>query len=286
VNWVKDLSHLSASAINSYNDCPMKCFIEFILRVRGAENIYSVRGKFFHSFMEILAHKYRANEHIDANQILRRVENKYEKEYPEIMRQLDKQELGELSISGQYSKEHEGEILGIEKQFRLLIDKYDDNALLVDKELVPRTCENIYVLKGVIDLIVKKNNKLHVIDWKTGRRKSANALKSDIQYKVYSIASMLMFPDETSSVMSFVYVSPNNYSPINLYNNIHDLASHVKSIRESCNRIEKDQFFTPNTSCYLCNKFCIGQKNCMKIYNMVRDQQPKKEIKKFAETLI
>ena len=181
------MSHISFSELKNWNECPFKRKLVYQDKIKGFQgNIYTAFGKAIHSGCE----KYVKSKDIDESISF------FIDSYSDELEQLPKE------VTEQISQKDAETFL--EQGVKILTDlpesidkKFGEWELVSAEEMlyepIKDFVEKEYSFKGYIDLVIKtKDNRIHIIDWKTcswgwdaRRRSDAMNVYQLIFYKHY-----------------------------------------------------------------------------------------------------
>ena len=237
ISKVSDMSYrLSKSKVNDYLQCPRKFRYSNIDKIETEENEYFKIGSDVHQIAEDFIKLWQKDNSIDFLDTLYELESKYEDDYKDHCRNLAK-----------FFKE------------KLVDEGYDvfstEEYILSEK----------YNFSGLADIVLEKDGKLTVVDYKTGKSKSVRDYVTELCYykmlvedkypqKTVEYAAIFFTKDGRYSELMF---TEDEYSAINCsvteYNNKIDL---IEEVRE---KIEAGEF--PPIRQYLC-KSCDFKEHC------------------------
>lgn len=176
-----NINHISASLLNTFIECPMKYRFRYHEKRRAPESPSAQFGKWIHKALEI-----SIKERKDLQTVL-------------------KEELEGYPFPRKYLSRVPQIVKNIKTKSKLLI-----NGETEVKFELP-FFETIKV-RGVIDLIQKKEDQILVLDYKTSLfEKSRQDLQQDIQLRLYSYAAqkITQLPNEHINVALFYLDSGN-----------------------------------------------------------------------------
>jgi hypothetical protein len=100
-------------------------------------------------------------------------------------------------------------ILDVENKFKLI---FDSNLNRLDDVCVPMYYMNLppedkFEVTGLMDLVIEEDEQtINIVDFKTGKTKSENALKKEIQPQIYYVAATLLYPKYEHIILTFDYI--------------------------------------------------------------------------------
>lgn len=269
-----EYDHFSYSSINLFDTCPLRFFVQYVLRIGRDDNKYSLKGNIVHSFNEFLANMHLKGMHLENHwsRILDHILWKYQIRYPKLIKQINIDEIHEICGNVRNSDLFCVDIQGIEKFFVLAIEKDSGKALLVDKRDITQELKKYYyTIVGYMDLIYKDDVSITVRDWKTGKPKTREELRTDTQHKVYTVAASLMFPDYKNFNMEYAYLSTNKFKKISFVDYADDALLYAMDIADKCNKIENCKSFVCKEN-GLCERFCPFNGICHNIFELLENK--------------
>ena len=157
---------LSKSKINDYLQCPRKFRYSYINKIETEENEHFKKGKDIHNIAEDFINIWKKDNSIDFLETLYELESKYEDDYKDHCQNLAEFFKEKLTCEGY-------EVLSTEED--LLSEKYN--------------------LSGKSDLVLEKDGKLTVIDYKTGKSSSVRDYVTELCY--YKMLVEDKYPEKT-----------------------------------------------------------------------------------------
>lgn len=160
-NWLKDY-RLSVTHLNKYLSCPISFYFENILRVPSARNAYTGYGSAMHNALYEFMMQYKAKKLSDKGHLVHYFRDSMNKHRSH----FTKEEFESYLVLGEMNLE------------KLHADRIDEWTSLPDfaleEELSHAEAEGV-AIKGFIDKVEIDKQKVHVVDYKTG--KASNAKK-------------------------------------------------------------------------------------------------------------
>ena len=274
---------ISPSSYNLYDICPLAYYYQYDLGIESPPGKAAAVGTVFHGCYEL------ASQHTKiTGQIKPPIEF-----FDESLLQLSAQELAQIDLSAkqdvknllhshiEYQDYLSKPILAIEKRYRLV---FDNKLNRLDDCVVPQyyfnlPTEEVFAISGFIDLILEEDSDtLHIIDFKTGKTKSENMLRKDIQPQIYFLAASYLYPKYENVILTFDYIKnePRIISfcrddiPTILervYNQHLKIINHEQIMRPSRELWKCKYCLTPDQSAY--NTKCkeLYEKHILKVVN-------------------
>jgi CRISPR/Cas system-associated exonuclease Cas4 (RecB family) len=182
----ENIPYISYSQISSVEFCFQKYYLDYVEKhIIEPTPEYFVKGRFMHEIIAETYRKLKNNEKIDWPEYLNKVDNEFDGKTQIHLRNAVKVHSRNIWLGY--------EIVGIEEPFVIYID------------------EGVPGCIGYIDLILKKNDEIFVVDHKTG---SNFHQQDELQMAIYGQAIKKKF---NGSNISFYY---DKYRWINNLNNI------------------------------------------------------------------
>ena len=227
---------LSKSKINDYLQCPRKFRYAYINEIETGENEYFKIGGDVHQIAEDFIKLWQKDDSIDFLDTLYELESKYDDDYKDHCIHLADFFKEKLTCEGY-------EVFSTEEY--LFSEKYN--------------------FSGLADIVLEKDGKLTVIDYKTGKSKSARDYVTELCY--YKMLVEDAYPDKTVEYAAIYFTKDGKYSELKFieedysavncsvteYNNKINL---IEKVRE---KIEAGEF--PPKRQYLC-QYCDFKTHC------------------------
>lgn len=168
------LIDMSYSRLDTYEMCPSKYFYTYIQKEDRVFGAAASMGNVLHEVLEDTVGDTLNYDHmID---LMHKHRDKYD---PDHLIDNKLMNAGREMI-GEFVDKHRDEhfdVIGKEKEFEVIIGSAR--------------------IRGYIDLIVRDPDKIHVVDYKSGRWEvSAKDTPKNLQVGIYALATSLMFPDD------------------------------------------------------------------------------------------
>lgn len=199
----KSQKYLSASRVKTLDTCSWSYWCNYHLKVPQKANSGALRGSLCHLVFELLLkdrhqHHYKKilkNNTLDGSPSVKRLVIKH------LTRDgiIDDGESYELcdkmivvGLQYDFFGPKGSKVIGIEEKF-LLDTKEEDRPT--------------YKAMGFIDKVIKKNNKIKIVDYKSSKYKfKGDELTSNIQAMMYTLAAHKMWPDIKDIVVEFLFL--------------------------------------------------------------------------------
>lgn len=277
--------YLRSSSIGTYDQCPHKYFLSYVLGEQESPRQKTVMGSMYHKIMENLAlgrkaelagkKSYVSEDFgriklpIDLDQMTELSYELYKKKHPEF-------EWYSLDFKGKYGiinhladlkswvplglgmvDPRELNVKDVEVQFDIPIP---DEWAQYEYKLFGQTHKGNLSLKGTIDLVVE-DDIIQIIDWKTGQRKNwvtgeakeYDDFHKDKQLLLYYYVAHHLYPGKPI-MMNLVWV--NSGGPYTIYFDEKDYVRAENMIKESFLKIknqEKAELIRPHDFCRFCD---------------------------------
>ncbi|MGE5548876.1 MAG: ATP-dependent helicase [Bacillota bacterium] len=198
-----DSSHaFSASALDTYDECPMKYKLQYVLQVPTGQKTYFNLGSAVHSVVEHLSKLHMKGEPYDREIALKLLDKYWSSDaYTSNTKEREDRRQAEKMIDTylEWQKSNANEIVGTEIGFSI--------------EIAGRK------VKGYIDRVERtKDGQYIVIDFKTGSKNvTGNTIKENIQMNVYGLAVLKKY-GKLPARASLYYIKSNemvDYVPDN-----------------------------------------------------------------------
>jgi DNA helicase-2/ATP-dependent DNA helicase PcrA len=159
---------ISATALNNFLDCHWKYVHQNLLRVPGTPNKYLILGTAIHAALRTFFDSWRDGEDIGVEKMLGRMNWSLDRQPISRADDLSLREKGEKALRGYYAQYCGSWPKNIKNEYRIngvhVVLEGEDDPILIP-------------LTGSLDKIeIKEGNRVNVIDYKTGKPKSRNAL--------------------------------------------------------------------------------------------------------------
>jgi len=265
----------SASAINTYYNCPFCYFLHYILGLELKAGKAALQGSIVHQALGWMAKlRKRGKTTIDPSWLLNRAWDTLVAKHTEIeMRKtttlIDK-ETGnfkeaadfkkcrvalETIFSDEFYNPYNINVIDVEKWFTMEIPGnewkcFDENGK-----------SHQFTVRGFIDLVHEIDAEtIEIIDWKTGNRKDfytqqpvdEQSLTQNVQSRLYHLASYFLYPQYKNIFVTFYYA--NNGGPITIALSYDNLSMTIAALYRFFTTIKGDTLICRNRhwTCKMC----------------------------------
>lgn len=233
---------LSFSKIETFNQCPAKYRYVYIERLptKAAEHI--IFGNFLHSVLEIFYRDIIINNKQSVKKLMTNVFSKT-LEMPD--------------YKGKVSKSQIDEAFSIIKSYLSIIENDIPNVLSVEKQFY-LNIDNKILLNGLIDRVQDDGDIIHIIDYKTAKKKKF-LLSKTLQLLIYAYIMCLENPNIEKIKTSYMLLRLNFELITKIYSReeVGDIVNNVIAIAD---RINGEKLWRPKES-PLCN-WCDFENIC------------------------
>jgi hypothetical protein len=222
------INFLRASSINTYHDCQWKFFLEQVCGFESMAGKKATLGTISHHVLEILAKAkktghYKLNDKFtDVNYLARICWNHYANTDEGIKNGIVKDFAGADfkfvldQVNAVMNSKYNPlllDILDTEKQFEIEINR-PGFEYKYENDFTSKEEEGFMKIRGTIDLVTKINDDtIEIIDYKTGERKDWVTGKpkeiedffSDMQLKVYDVATRAIYKDYKFRMFTIIF---------------------------------------------------------------------------------
>lgn len=237
----------SYSALNTYQQCPLKFKFQEIDRIRVAKGIEAIFGNIIHNCLKFMFE--RSPLYPTQDEVINRFQNLW-------------QEKEVANIQPEEEKAYYEDGISILKNFYRLNQPWNFNVLDLESRfevLIPdQQAKEEHILAGIIDRIDKTaDSSFEIIDYKTSRRlPSQDILNKDLQMSIYHLGISRRWPHlEPNNIKLSLYFLKHG-EKITTKRSLEDLEKTkifvVDLINEIKKRIENNFDFPPFPS-PLCN---------------------------------
>lgn len=288
------LDSLSASRIKTYLMCPFKYYMTYELGIDMGTNWGARHGTLIHNVLERYALGERSNWREVLLEEYLRIDDKLHTtvfahakttEYTERTKKCDKcplwlpqdnfctlEDMHVDDTAGCGSLLYNRSVKLLEHYFEEYGHIYNRDIIGVEKKFNLEPAAGIKA-RGFIDYLYRDDSGIvHMVDYKTSKKyepsQNHNAIKDDIQARIYGWAMRQLFPDDEIHMLTFHFF---NNRPITVWYNeaeiektrqyLVDIWQEIKSFHENrMYRIIDNSRFPPNACKYLCDmKQCHKQ---------------------------
>ena len=248
----------SYSQINTFSNCPQKYKLIYIDKIKKPhDSIEAFLGKVVHEVLEWI-YKEKMS-YLIWDSIEKKYTEIWKKKWHEniyiapIRKKLDTNHFKKMGLEclRNFYKNNQGpyinfkNVCGVELEIEFMIDEYH--------------------FKTIIDRLDKFENRYEIHDYKTGKPKTQDDLKDDLQLFIYQKAVESLYGKNKKINLNWHYLkeSSKNKQHIKIIKNEDDLISHERNLLEKINQIidaRKKEYF-PSNSNFLCN-WCYFWEEC------------------------
>jgi len=240
-----DLSRLSFSQLETFKTCPLQYKYRYILRIPTIPGAAQSYGSSIHKTLELFYKEFLTNKQIDFNYLLSVFrQNWIPIGYSSAAHEIRMKAEGEKMLRAYFDKFHSSrlKIFSLEKFFKIKINS----------ELS---------LTGKIDRVDQlPNNKIEIIDYKTGKKPNDKQLKKNLQLSIYALAANDpgLFRKRLSDIRCTFYFF-QDMEKVSSEKNQEDLEKVKEEVLKIAAEIKKNKFL-PNVGPW-CD-FCPFRINC------------------------
>lgn len=241
---------LSASAIDTYQSCPLKYLLGHAWGVRGGPHAVMTFGSVMHNTIRELVREVSRKRHLDFED----VEAIYEREWRSAGFADDYQEeeykkdgLEQLRVFHSSYARQPADVLHQEKQFELPV-------------------EGNIVVTGRMDQVNRLDEKeVEIVDYKTGRPKKEQDAEKSLQLSLYALAAREVF-DLQPALLTFYNLTTNE--PVSAGRDAKQLNRALDTVQEVADDIRAGHFpAAPGFACRACDftPICPAHEQLVKI---------------------
>jgi ATP-dependent exoDNAse (exonuclease V) beta subunit len=233
----KDKIYISPSRIKTYKDCPYKFKLKYILQTPPSDVIpihVFAPGQTVHSLAENYCFIKKGEEE-------RIIEE-------DVKKQMKVNKLDDMffnSIKKQY--------MSVRKFINPYLEDEDSGKCIIAKEVqIKQPWFSNYVFYGYIDLRIKYNDKIVIVDYKTSKEEGDH----DLQLAVYAYCTYKSFNLPLDKIESIVYYTKKDFAVKKTYSDS-ELKKEFLKIVDVLERSKKDKKFlkSVNEYCENCEYF-------------------------------
>lgn len=302
-----EITYIRSSSFNSFEDCEHKFFQEYILNIPSSAGKKALIGTCVHKVLEILAlckkNNHFNDKYSDTN-YLKKIVWKYLGE-PGGLVQLDYKHYNNCidDVLNSNLNPLKLNIIKAEQTFHIPIKRKEFEYNYFD--LIKKEYNRGFVaLKGTIDLITEDDaNTIHIIDWKTGKRKDWQTgdekdfnylMSKDVQLRMYDLAAYYLYPQYKYRLLTIVFIKDGgpftvSFSDEDREETLKILAKHYNAVKNNFlpSRIKE----TKPKQAWKCEKTCYFGKTktesghciCDKIHNYMLENGIEKTVETIAK---
>lgn len=282
------ITYFRSSSYNTWEWCPHKYFIEYVLGVKDDGNKKAEKGNVVHKALELLAKQAFAKQNNKDFWEIIKGDNAQPKRKTIDSFVKVSYELYSNNSTHEWTQEDYDDC----KNWTYKAIEYNNGMfdprkldivepeLFFDFEIVKpwskyyyelpdgKKLEGYLSLKGTIDLVTKLDNSSYeIIDWKTGRRlnwatgkeKTLACFKDDPQIRIYHYAISKVFPDIENIIFTVYYI--NDGGPFSVCFEKKDLPKTEEMIKNKFEKIRKTTKPRLDIS-WKCKRICHNGMNC------------------------
>lgn len=233
---------LSYSSLNDFKQCP-KCYeLKYILKLQPEfkDNIHTCFGSSIHSIIEQVL---KNDKILELDEILNMFSDLF-------IKNLEKVENNHLIIIPQWLETGKNCLTYF---YNNCYNSIKSNFIAAEQYFSYNIKDNIYI-NGLIDVIVKDDKNIKIIDWKTGKYHN-----DTLQLKLYALVMQKLYGVMTSEI-EYIFIKVNKNNSLKLNQEILDETDF--ELNKLVNKITLTTKFEKNFSsqCKYCNmkQFCMS----------------------------
>jgi RecB family exonuclease len=166
--------HLSASQLETYDDCPLRYFYEYVLRVRSDSNVYAELGSLVHEVLAEFLDPRKDDVEYSAEGLRELGERMWRDDLARYRPQVEEARRDFFSMLDRWWEEEGAvarpDVVGVERRFEVDVGPHK--------------------VSGSIDRIDRVDGGLRIVDYKTGSRETPAAeMPDNVQLAVYHLAA-------------------------------------------------------------------------------------------------
>ena len=169
---------LSASAINAYERCPMKYLFQYVWGIRGGPHAQMTFGNVMHATIREFVAEWRKRGRMPLEEVIAIYEREWKSAgFPDDYQEGEYRKAGREQLEAFYRSFTEAppEVLHQEKAFELPL-------------------EYNVVITGRMDQVNRLGERgIEIVDYKTGRPRTAEKAEEDLQLSIYALAAEELF---------------------------------------------------------------------------------------------
>jgi DNA helicase II / ATP-dependent DNA helicase PcrA len=165
---------LSASAINAYERCPMKYLFQYVWNIRGGPHAQMTFGNVMHTTIREFVGEARKRGRVPLEEVIAIYEREWSSAgFPDDYQEGEYRKAGREQLGAFHGSfcDAPPDVLHQEKRFELLL-------------------EHEVVITGRMDQVNRLGEReIEIVDYKTGRPRSAEKAEDDLQLSIYALAA-------------------------------------------------------------------------------------------------
>jgi len=261
------VNHASASCINTYRWCPFQYFLRYELQMEAAAGKAAVLGKIAHEVFEKLALARKAGEAVpEPMDLLDAAWDRHTAENPDVglRRETSRGEAAdfrkvrtfvETILSDPHYNPSKLKVISAEDRFELEMPGEEWQVTRRDGTT------GQFVINGYMDLVHEINPAMaEIVDWKTGRRadfatgkpKDFDAMRRDVQVRLYHLAALHLLPHPTVMI-TFHWLADGG--PVTVPLTFEDAIATTAAVWRWFQRVKYDTVI-PRSRTWRCKRIC------------------------------
>ena len=165
---------LSASQLDTYDDCPLRYFYEYVLRVRDDTNVYAELGSLVHEVLAAFLDPDADDVEYSLDGLRRLGEQRWRDDLARYRPQVEEARRDYFDILERWWQEEGAlgrpDVVAVERAFEVAVGPHR--------------------VVGSIDRVDRRNGGLRIVDYKTSRRETpADEMPDNVQLAVYHLAA-------------------------------------------------------------------------------------------------
>jgi len=228
----------SISKFGTFESCNKKFKLQYIdkIKIEKIPQMALERGLYFHTIIE---NNYDYNIEVGTNDVF--TEDEKQKCYNTLKN-------FEYSEIGKFYKE-KADIPWIESKHEEKFGFKVHNTEVISCDYWDKDCW----IRGAIDFYYIEDNKLYIVDWKSGKDKSKDNEFGIIQAMAYTIYMFIKYPNINNIQANFVFIEHSTQKVINFNRN--KFNKYIKYFYNKTKNLEKTEIFKENVSalCEYCD---------------------------------
>jgi len=219
-----DTLKLSYTQIDDYLTCPLLYKFRYLLKIKTPKAAAPSFGQVIHETLQHFFELVLQNKKVDKMILLELYENSWKEDgYKDKMDELSYKKKGEEQLSNYYDR----------------YEEFPSTPLLVEKKFV-FLLDDIRIT-GKIDRVDRAgNNKINIIDYKTGGVKKQSDVDKDLQMSIYAAAAKELFPG--MEVVDFIFCFLKTNEVVKTGRSDEQIEETKEVIKSVADRIHKKDF--------------------------------------------